>query len=258
MVTWLGNKICDAGFYINLSDSKNRKERTIKELEKSGFLGVNRFNACKIDDEVYSKYGCTQSHIEIAKLQIKYKWEYVLYLEDDIIYDLFYDHNTDNTKIDIQELSKQIIIDLNTHKPDVLFLGVRPEYHIEKKITNCLLKPNKILMTHAYIGSLKYAEFLVNNLKYYDTNHFSGGYPIDFFISQINVKDDWRLKHFENGEIILNNNLSILMTTPQIFNQGKSFSNLLNCDVDYEEWVRDSYSTYANTLNTKIKKYIHE
>lgn len=257
MVTWLGENLCDAGFFINLKEQKDREKRTILELSKSGIEGVGRFDACVIRDPNYLKYGCTQSHIEISKLQIKNNWDYVLYLEDDIILDLFYDDQTDNTKIDLLNVSKNIISELKTFKPDVLWLGTRPEKSTQK-ITNTLLKPSTTLMSHAYLGSLKFAHFMIKNLKYNDPNHFSGGYPIDFFISQINVKDDWRLTYYKNGETMLNNDLLVCMSTPMIFNQGQSYSNLIDRDVSYEMWVRGSYSAYANSSELNIKKLLHE
>lgn len=257
MVLWYGNKLCDAGFVINLSNREERMKRTISELEKSKIEGVQRFDACVINEPEFVKYGCTQSHIEIAKKQIENNWEYVLYLEDDIISDFFYDYSTDNSKIDRHKVSQEIISGLNEKKPDVLWLGVRPETYTEK-VTDCFVKPKTTLMSHAYLGSIRFAKFLVEYLKYDERNHFSHKWPIDFFISQINVKDNWTLASYKDGDILKNNNLEVLMTTPMIFNQGHSFSDLLDRNVNYVEWVQGCYSEYVNTNKLEIKKFLNE
>ena len=179
MITWYGEKLCDYGYLINLKNREDRYKRARKNLRKSKIFGVKRFEAILMTEPSYIKYGCTQSHIEIAKKQIKNNWEYVLYLEDDIVMDFFYDLDTDNTKIDKETIAKNIIKELNEFKPDVLWLGVRPESETEK-ITDTLVLANKTLMSHAYIGSLNYAKFLVKHLKYRESENFSRNWPIDY------------------------------------------------------------------------------
>lgn len=257
MITWYGKKLCDSGFVINLSERKDRWERTMSELSLNGFDGLERFEAIKKEEGKYFKYGCTQSHIEIAKLQIQNGWEYVLYLEDDIIVDFFYDYSVDNSRIDKEKVCDLIISELYEKKPDVLWLGVRPEENTEK-ISNIFVRPKSTLMSHSYIGSLKYAHFLVDNLRYEVQNHFSGGYPIDFFISQINLKNDWRIDVYDTEGVMKNNNLVIYMTSPMIFNQGQSHSDLLDKHVYYETWVRGCYNAYVNTTNLNIKPILYE
>jgi GR25 family glycosyltransferase involved in LPS biosynthesis len=192
MVLWFGKKLCDRGFLINLKHREDRLERSIRELAKSRLEGIERFDALVIEEKNFIKYSCTKSHIEIAKIQIKNGWNYVMYLEDDIISDFFYDYMTDNSKINIEKVSEAIIENLYEKKPDILWLGVRPENYT-KKISDCFLEPDSTLMSHAYIGSLRYAKFLVENLEYWNMESVAGGWPIDFFISQITKKNDWRI-----------------------------------------------------------------
>lgn len=257
MVTWFGEKICDAGFIINLDERKDRLDRVTKNLKVSGFSGLERFSAVKIKKGNFTKYGCTQSHIDIAKKQIENNWEYVLYLEDDIICDFYYNSKIPENKINKELIAHNIISEIKNKKPDVLWLGVRPEEKVEY-ISNFLVRPKKTLMSHAYVGSIKYARFLVDNLKYEDNNHFSGGYPIDFFISQINIRNDWRIESFDKKNIIKNNDLKIFMSIPMIFNQGKSFSDLTDKEVSYETWIRGCYDFYANINELKIKPLLYE
>lgn len=257
MVTWFGKKLCDKGFLINLAERTDRLYRSLDNLRETNIDGVERFEACKIHDPNYLKYGCTQSHIEIAKLQIENGWEYVLYLEDDIVKDLFYCYETDNQNINLEKISEEIIKDLNLLKPDVLWLGVRPEKDAEK-ITNVFLKPSSTLQSHAYIGSLKFATFLVNNLKYQDSSHYSFTYPIDFFMTQIIEKNCHRIINSIDNSSIMNNDIVIYMTTPMIFNQGESFSDLLDRDVDYKTWIKGCYNSYANPNKLNVKIFLNE
>jgi len=244
MIKWYGEKLCDAGYIINLKKRNDRYVRARKNLRMAKISGVKRFDAVFIDDPVYNNRGCTQSHIEIAKKQIKNNWEYVLYLEDDIVLDYFYDLSIDESQIDKNLVAKNIIRDLNEYKPDVLWLGVRPESDTEK-ISNNLVSAKKTLMSHAYIGSLKYAKFLVENLRYMDGGHFSGSWPIDFFICQIKAQDCWRVEAFKD-ENFINNDLKIYISTPMIFNQGESYSDISYSDTKYEVWVRGCYQQFVN------------
>lgn len=254
MIKWYGEKLCDAGYLINLNHRVDRYTRARKNLRLSKISGVKRFEAVLISEPQYIKYGCTQSHIEIAKKQIKNNWEYVLYLEDDIVIDFFYDQDTDNSKIDKETVVKNIIKDLNEHKPDVLWLGVRPESET-KKMTDTMVVANKTLMSHAYIGSLNYAKFLVEHLKYEENENFSKNWPIDYFISQIGTKDAWELDLYPNSDF-KNNNLKVYISTPMIFNQGGSYSDLTDNEVYYETWVRGSYNAYINTKKLNIKQFL--
>jgi GR25 family glycosyltransferase involved in LPS biosynthesis len=255
MIKWYGEFLCDAGFLINLKERTDRFNVAEKELIDSGIEGVERFDAVVITEPNFIKYGCTQSHIEIAKIQIENNWEYVLYLEDDIKTEYYYSQTIPLETVDRKKVSTSIINDLNQYKPDVLWLGVRPEENTEP-ISNNLVKTNKTLMSHAYLGSLKYAKFLVENLLYTDNQHFSYRLPIDYFISQLTEKNCWQINSFKNGENILNNDLKVYMSSPLIFNQGESFSNIIDRDVDYTIWVRGCIDTYVNIDKLKINPHL--
>jgi GR25 family glycosyltransferase involved in LPS biosynthesis len=257
MVKWFGKKLCDKGFIINLKERGERYERSIKNLEIAGITNVDRFEAVRIEDPNFLKYGCTQSHIEIAKKQLKNKWDYVLYLEDDIVTEYFYDFGIPQEKVDRESVALTIINEINEKKPDVIWLGTRPEDYTEY-ISNCFVKPKKTLMSHAYIGSIKFAEFLVENLRYYDINHFSTKWPIDFFISQINAKDCHYLDSHDKKNIMKSNDLKVYMTTPMIFTQGEAFSDLTDEWVSYEIWIKGCYQEYVNINKLNIKPIIYE
>ncbi len=257
MIKWYGEKIADAGFVINLQSRNDRLKSVWNTLKSTNITGVERFDAIKKRD------GCTFSHIEIAKLQIKNNWDYVLYLEDDIKLDVFYEpqypdqEKCSSKEVDIKKVVKHIKKDFLKHKPDVLWLGTRPEGPV-KQISNMFLRPEKTVMSHAYIGSLKYAKFIVDNLKYEENTHCTYLWPIDLFISELNNKKTWRLfsKDYTHSDPILNNDLKVYMTIPNIFIQGPSYSDLDHKFVDHEIWIKGCFEGSIDYKNLKIKKYL--
>ena len=102
------------------------------------------------------------------------------------------------------------------------------------------LRPVKTVMSHAYLGSLKYAKFLVNNLNIEGEGDITKNWPIDFFISELNNKKDHKLYDpgYKNQEVILNNDLKIYMTLPNIFIQGPSYSDMDNIFADHKLWIK--------------------
>tara|TARA_R110002020_G_C16069848_1_gene756134 strand:+ start:61 stop:840 length:780 start_codon:yes stop_codon:yes gene_type:complete len=259
MITWRDKKVADAGFIINLKHREDRIETAYNALDKLGFAGVERFDAVVIDEYPFKNQGCTQSHIEIAKMQIENNWQYVLYLEDDIVDDVFYEYDVvDNINIDSVIL--EMIENIDKFSPDVLWLGVRPEGKV-KRVSNILIEPSKTIMSHAYIGSLKYANFLVDNFDWSNDKHITWLWPIDFFISELNVKGDWKL--YEQSLIgaskFLNNDLNVYMLLPNIFTQNKSYSDIQKKHVDYRKWIRVCFKKYVDLDLLKItKKLLNE
>lgn len=253
MITWFNEKIADAGFIINLDHRKDRLQSAYKTLEEADISGVERFKAGYYDG------GCTQSHIEIAKLQIKNNWDYVLYLEDDIITDIFYDVNDNSDSINLNKVVSNVVKDIRTYKPDVLWLGVRPEGRV-KKISNMFVEPEKTVMSHAYLGSLKYAKFLVDNLLWKKEQHVTYTWPIDFFISELNRKQDWKLFHepLSGRENILENDLKVYMMLPNIFVQGASYSDISNRDEDHTQWIKRCFEENIDIEELNIKKILSD
>lgn len=250
MIYWDGNFLCDRGFFINLKRRTDRFESCKKELEKAKITGVEKFEAVELPKGPFWDFGCTQSHINIAKLQIENNWPYVLYLEDDIVLDVIYNLDIRNSgkQIDYSKAVKTLISDMNEYKPDVLWLGTRLEAPVKSKISNTLVIPGRTLMSHAYIGSLKYANFLVENLNYEDGKYFSCRYAIDWFITQINEKNCGNIINgadfFKGIDNIKNNDLKIMVSVPQFFVQGAGLSDISGNDVDYRKWCWDAYSAY--------------
>tara|TARA_S200002703_G_scaffold9244_1_gene9124 strand:- start:6563 stop:7330 length:768 start_codon:yes stop_codon:yes gene_type:complete len=252
MINWLGHNIADAGFLINLHNREDRLKRSYNELDKLKITGVERFEAVIVNEEPYINMGCTISHIEIAKKQIENNWNYVLYLEDDIIEDVFYPDFLEQ-KIDLQSVVKEMVEEIKEHKPDVLWLGVRPEGPV-KAFSKTMVTPTKTTMSHAYLGSLDYAKFLVKTHLYDKEGYFSYKWPIDFFISEITRQKDWTIAEMDGGENILNNNIKVKILLPNIFNQGASYSDISQTAAAYEELVRGCYAKYVDLAKLNIEK----
>lgn len=244
MVTWFDKKLCDAGFYINLDHRTDRKLLCENELKKSGFNGVERISGIKVEVDGFKEMGCTETHLEIAKKQIENNWDYVLYMEDDIESVYHYSYMIDQNNVDKIKVAYKIIEDFNEYKPDVLWLGVRLEGNCEK-ISDVLLKPSKTSMSHAYVGSLKFAKYMVDHLRTREDGFFSRKWPIDFFISQTEIKTDWTIKAYESKDF-LTNDIKIMVACPLIFTQRESYSDLTNRDTDYSLWVNQSFEEFAN------------
>ena len=261
MINWDGNFLCEKGYYINLNRRTDRRENCELELNNAKITGVERFEAVEFSKDLYyHDKGCTQSHMNIAKLQIENNWQYVLYLEDDIVFDVMYnvDIRDSGKKLDYSKIVKNVIKDLYKIKPDILWLGTRLEAPVKEKVSNTMLVPGRTLMAHAYLGSLKYANFVIDNLRYIDNTHFSGGYPIDWFIDQINEKNCGNLvtvNNFLGKEAMLNNDLKVVVSVPQFFVQGVGLSNISNTYVDYRRWSSDAFSQYSRIEELEITPY---
>ena len=162
MVTWNNIKVADKGFLINLKEREDRLNQSISELEKNNIVGVERFDAIKItedSDQGWVIRGCTHSHMDILKLQVKNKWEKVIIFEDDFYLDVCDNQN--------RELSNNMIENIYHTDFDILFLGACLLEPV-KYFTENLIKPNKFVQTTTYITSLKFAEYVVKNFNYLD------------------------------------------------------------------------------------------
>jgi hypothetical protein len=223
MVTWNGVKIADKGFLINLEERTDRLEESLSELSKNNIIGVERFNATKItedSDNGWTIRGCTHSHMDVLKLQVENKWEKVVIFEDDFFLD--FDPSINGGTLD------EMVDNINKQEFDCLFLGSvllsESEY-----INKFLLKPNKFVQTTSYISSFKFSEFVTKHFNYLDKQSVVYGEAIDSYYSNLAQHNHWRINTDSKGcEDLLNHDLNIYFTYPQIFNQRVSFSNLEN------------------------------
>jgi GR25 family glycosyltransferase involved in LPS biosynthesis len=228
MVTWNGVKIADKGFLINLEERKDRLEECILEFDKNNIVGVERFDAIKItedSDDGWVIRGCTHSHMEILKKQVENKWEKIIIFEDDFFLD--FDNSINDNTLD------DIINNINNYDFDCLFLG-SVLLSDSKYINKFLLKPNKLVQSTTYIVSLKFSKFVTNHFNYLDKQSVVFGEQIDSYYSSLAEHNHWRINTNLNGcKDLLNHDLNIYFTYPQLFNQRISFSNIENKVTSY-------------------------
>ena len=208
MVTWNDIKIADEGFLINLKDREDRLVQSLDEFEKNNIKGVERFDAIKItedSDQGWVIRGCTHSHMEILRMQV--------------------DLN--------RNLTNEMLGGIYPTDFDLLFLGACLLEPAEL-VSNNLIKPNKFVQTTAYLSSLKFAEYVVNNFNYLDKDLVVYGEQIDSYYSVLALKKHWKMDNCVKGvKEILEHNLRIYFHYPQLFNQRASYSNILNKMSDY-------------------------
>jgi GR25 family glycosyltransferase involved in LPS biosynthesis len=229
MVTWNGIKIADKGFLINLEERKDRLEESLKEFDKNNIVGVERFDAIKItedsDEFGWTIRGCTHSHMEILKTQVKNNFEKVIIFEDDFFLDICQQEKF--------EISDDVIKKILESDFDLLFLGATLLEKSEK-YNDFLIKPNKFVQATVYITSLKFANFVINHFNYLDKNSVVHGEQIDSYYSFLATKKHWRMNTNLTGiKELLEHDLKIYFYYPILFNQRMSFSNIENRFTSY-------------------------
>lgn len=248
MVTWNGVKIADKGFLINLEERKDRLEESISELHKNNIVGVERFDAIKITEDTDNGWiirGCTHSHMDILKLQVDNKWEKVIIFEDDFFLD--FDSSVNDNSLE------DIINNITNYDVDCLFLGSvllnESEY-----INKFILKPNKLVQTTSYITSLKFSKFVTKHFNYLDTQSVVYGEQIDSYYSNLSERNHWRINRdwLNGGNDLLNHDLKIYFTYPQLFNQRTSFSNIENKMTSNSQYNNLRNKQYYPKLNYDI------
>lgn len=193
-------------YYINLNHRIDRKNETILELNKLNIKKYNRFEAIKHTD---GHIGCGKSHIELLKLAINNKFPYIVIVEDDIKF-----INYTNT---LEKLNK--IIKSNI-KWDVILLGGynnKPYKYITDdyiQVYNCQTTTGYIVNNHYFKTLLNQWEKSVNNL--------------------INDSDSHHINTIDRSWKILQKKDTFLLLTPIEVIQRKSYSDIVNSNVNYE------------------------
>jgi len=247
MIKWYGQNLCEKGFIINLESRLDRKDSSIEQCNLAGIYGVEIFKAVVVNNKKYSDYGCTQSHYDLYKYQVANNIKYILILEDDI--QTVYSYSlTNNLYISNLDKRKKYISNLinsfNNIQPDILWLGTRCEDYVDY-CDNYLSYTKKTSTSHAYLCSINFAKFALENLNYTDDAHFSYRWPIDHFLSQITTKNCGQLLNNKNNTNFLNNTLVTTISNCLIFNQKSGYSNILNRYTDYEIWIMGCHEEYC-------------
>ena len=209
-------------YIINLDERTDRLYNSINECHKINLYNIERFPAIK-PNSIQSKnstlinptkilkknnidyfkgaLGCKMSHLEVLKKSLDVNEEFILILEDDVMFE-------DNTIIYLN-LS---LINLENIDWDILFLSVNLKEinDVEKKDHN-ILKVSKCLTTTAQLFKKKNIEKIINIIEKSDTE-------ID------NTYSD-----------LITNKYCIY---PMCVYQCESYSNILNINLNYGYYHR--------------------
>lgn len=136
-------------YYINLDHRTDRNDKTISELKKIGITDPNRFSAIK--DEHHGGIGCGLSHINVLKNAKRNNWDYVIIMEDDIIF-----HDPKET---VQKINNIFNSDVEW---DVLIVGSIIVEPIENVNNDCAYAKGGIQATPMYIVKSHYYDTLID------------------------------------------------------------------------------------------------
>ena len=163
-------------YIINLDERSDRFNETSFECEKIGLFNFERFSAIKINsnnskeykliDEkkawkknnikyLYNASGCKLSHLEVLKKSLSVNEEYILILEDDVVFE-------DNLLIYLN----LALMQLKNINWDILFLSSNLKNKEDAiKINNNLLKLNKCLTTTSQLFKRQNLEKIIKIIE---------------------------------------------------------------------------------------------
>lgn len=218
MLSILGYKLADIGYFINLKESKERLNHVNNLIKKYNIQNLNRFEALNDELKVYS---CTKSHLKIFEESLKQKIEILFVCEDDFdIEDICY---YPGKNITFKETLEKVYSDLLTIEWDVVMFGCNPKEELVE-VTKNLVKVTKSSGSWCYIIKKRAYEFILNN-----SNYKRDYIAIDDFLPLLNQK----------GFITLT-------TIPMIVNHGVGFISTMQPGepVNYNIWIRGNYDNF--------------
>jgi hypothetical protein len=227
MLTIQGRKIADAGFYLNLDSSLDRKERVESQIEKYDIKGLERFSSLK---DNFIQYSCTKTHIAALQYCYDNDIESVLILEDDFqIYD---ECKIANKNVSFLESLDNVLNDMDKVEWDVILLGCNPRTYLIP-ITDNLAINSKSTGGWAYIIKKKAYKYIIDNLNYHKDL-----LAIDDYLPMLNVKG-----------------FTSLCTIPLLINHGINLESTLQPrgPVNYDQMIEGNYYNFIYNFMKKDK-----
>jgi hypothetical protein len=235
MVTIDGIKIADIGFYINLDERTDRKERIEKQLEDFNIKGVERLSG--FTDTGANTLNCKKSHYETYKKLMESEHETVLVLEDDCLF------------LDVlKERKTEIFNDINNTDWDLFWLGCRNRRNPIFYKNNCY-RISSVSYAQSYLIKKKFAKYV------YET------FPITDHVATISdetlclaaygydvMTDPSKFNFYELDQpldVLTPEWISLCYQYP-LTTQYASYSNLWHIDVDYSEYIKGSHPKNEN------------
>lgn len=218
MITILGKKIADKGYYINLDTSLDRKERAEEQINKYNIVGLERFSALT---DPFVQFSCTKSHLAIYEESLKNDVETIMIFEDD-----FQIHDTikiNNFEYSFGEVLSTLVEEMETVDWDVILLGCNPKTYLIPE-TNLLSLNFKSTGSWAYIIKKEAYKHILEN----------SNYKRDYI-----AIDDWLCQ-------VSNLNFKVYTTTPKLVSHGVGFESTMRPQglVNFDAWIEGNYQYY--------------
>lgn len=230
MIKIYDKKLADIGFYINLDNREDRRNKIENQLNDLKITGINRLSA--FNDYDSGPLNCKKSHYMAYEFFLETNLETLLILEDDC---LFLD--------DLNKYYNQIIDDIYDTDWDLFWLGCRNRIKPNYYKNNCY-KVSSVSHAHSYIIRRNFCEEILNLypiekynsiaidellcLSVYGEDMVANPYKYDFY-NNMNP-----LHSFKTSR-------TALCYQKALTTQYKSFSDLWLMDVDYEDYIKNSY-----------------
>jgi GR25 family glycosyltransferase involved in LPS biosynthesis len=116
----LGNKLADAGFYINLEESVDRRENVQKQIEK---YKITNLNLVKADRDPLHQSSATKSHRKVFEIAKENNLDIIAVFEDDFqIYDDVY-IGEKNINKDLSNFLQEFSQHITNEDWDIMCLG---------------------------------------------------------------------------------------------------------------------------------------
>ena len=138
-------------FYINLDARLDRKKSVEQQLDNFGWE-YTRFSAVKHDR---GDIGCSMSHLQVLKMALEKKLEYVVIVEDDILF----------TKPNVFKKNLKRFLESGIEY-DVLFLGgnsYAPYPKVDDKINDFCIRTLNCQTTVGYVVQQHFYKILIDN-----------------------------------------------------------------------------------------------
>jgi hypothetical protein len=232
MVTINDIKIADIGFYINMSERTDRKEKIEKHLEEFNIKGVERLEG--FSDTNSNTLNCKKSHYETYKKLLETEYETVLVLEDDCQF-----LNVLNNR------TEQILNDINATDWDMFWLGCRNRRDPVFYKNNCY-RVSSVSYAQSYLIKKNFAKNIIDNYPAENYIHVADEMMCLAAYNSDTVKDPSFFYGLDRPlDYITPDWVSLCYKYP-LSTQYASYSNNLHIDVDYEDYIKGSHPKTEN------------
>lgn len=231
MVSILGKKIAEKGYYINLDVSEDRRLRAESQIEKYNVIGLERFSALQ---DSFTHLSCTKSHLGIYEKCLNDGVETLMVFEDD-----FQIHDTikiNDYEYNFEDVLNSLVEQMENVEWDLILLGCNPKTYLIP-VTDLLSLNFKSTGSWAYIIKKDAYKYILENSNY---------------VKDYMAIDDW-LCHLSNL------NFKVYTTTPKLISHGVGFESTMRPAglVNYDAWIEGNYQYYLYK-DIKSKNFVHD